>query len=455
METDELGRGLGLSTTTYVVIASMVGVGILTTSGYTIKATGSGTVLLALWLVGGVLAMCGALTLAELATALPHAGGEYVFIREAYGHVWAFLYGWVSLLIGFSAPAAIVSHAAAKYLVNPWMPGDDPATITLTRGLAVLFIVALTAVHLRGQALGSGVQNVSTIVKLVLLLAIVIGGFALRQGNWAGLAPDLPETGLPWGVLAISLVYVMFAYSGWNAATYLAGEVRDPSRLLPKALLLGCGSVIVLYLLLNVVYLYALPVRDVVAMSCDRVEPIAALAADRLFGPWVAAPLSVAIGIGLLATISAFVFVGPRIYYAMARDGLFPTAAGRLNPKTGAPSTAILAQSACTLVLLFSGTFKNILTYAGVGLSISSFFVILSVFVLRVRRPELHRPFITPGYPVVPLLFLVVSLWMIVFAFQNQPVWSTWTLGSILAGIPIYYIWRAMAGRGGNDIAPE
>jgi APA family basic amino acid/polyamine antiporter len=256
---------------------------------------------------------------------------------------------------------------------------------------------------------------------------------------------DVPETGIPWSVLGISLVYVMFSYSGWNASTYLAGEVRDAKRILPRSLLLGCGTVVLLYLLLNAVYAYALPAGEVVAMSYGQVEPVAALAAERLFGPWVAGPLSVSIGVGLLASVSAFVLVGPRVYYAMARDGVFPAAAGRLSAKTGTPNAAILTQAGFTLVLLFSGTFKDILTYAGVGLSISSFFVILSVFVLRVRRPEMERPFKTPGYPVVPLLFLVCTAWMIVFAFRSEPQWSRISLGVILSGVPIFYVWQAIA----------
>ncbi len=440
-----LHRGFGLSTATYVVIASMVGVGILTTSGYIIKDTGSGTAMLVLWLVGGVLALCGALTVAELAAAMPHAGGEYVFIREAYGRVWAFLYGWVSLVIGFSAPAAIIAHAAARYLVVPWLPVEDPITTVVIPLLAVLFVIVLTASHLRGQVPGSRVQNGSTILKIVILLIIVVGGFASSGGSFSHLTPDLPESSTPWGALAISLVFVMYSYSGWNAATYIAGEVRQPNRTLPRAMLLGCGSVVILYLALNAVYLYALPIGEVSAMPSEQVEPIAALAAQRLFGPWVAAPLSVGLGLGLLATLSAYILIGPRVYYAMARDGLFPSAAGRVNPRTGALTTATLIQTVCTLVLLLSSTLREILTYVGVGLSVSSFFVILAVFVLRVRRPEMVRPFRTPGYPVVPLVFLACVAWMIVFAFVREPVWSAISIGIILLGIPVYYAWQAWA----------
>jgi basic amino acid/polyamine antiporter, APA family len=443
-QSNTLHRGFGLSTATYVVIASMVGVGILTTSGYIIKDTGSGTAMLLLWLVGGVLALCGALTIAELATAMPYAGGEYVFIREAYGRVWAFLYGWVSLVIGFSAPAAIIAYGSARYLVKPWLSDDEPVTSAVTQALAVLFVIAFTAAHLHGQVLGSRVQNSSTILKIVILL-ILVGGLASSRGSYSHLAPDLPESGMPWGALAISLVFVMYSYSGWNAATYIAGEVKDPNRTLPRAMLLGGGAVTLLYLALNAVYLYALSTHEVSAMSYAQVEPIAALAAERLFGTWVAAPLSVGLGLGLLATLSAYILIGPRVYYAMARDGLFPSGAARFNPRTGALTTATLIQMVCTLVLLLSGTLRNLLTYVGVGLSVSSFFVVLAAFVLRIRRPEMVRPFRTPGYPVVPLLFLACVAWMIVFAFAREPLWSTISIGIILLGIPVYCVWQALA----------
>lgn len=440
----ELNRTFGLSTATYVVIASMVGVGILTTSGFVIKDTSSASVMLVLWLFGGALALCGALTVAELAAAMPHAGGEYVFIREAYGRPWAFLYGWISFVIGFSAPTAIIAHGAGRYLVQPWLSADHPLEPVITQALAALFIVALAVFHLRGQIFSSRVQDISTLLKLLVLVALVAGGLLLGRGSIHHLALDLPKQGTPWAALAISLVYIMYSYNGWNAATYIAGEVRDPQRTLPRSLLLGCGGVVVLYLLLNIVYVYALPVSEIRAMSPGEVEPIGALAASRLFGAWVAAPLSVAIGLGLLASISAYILTGPRVYYAMARDGLFPALAGRLDARTGSLVPATLAQTICSLVLLFSGTFQNILTYAGVGLSISSFFVILSVFVLRIRRPEMIRPFRTPGYPVVPIVFLVCVAWMIIFAFQSQPKWSWISVATILGGIPVYYLWQAV-----------
>ena len=438
----ELPRGFGLATNTCVVVASMVGVGILTTSGYILMDTGSATLMLALWLIGGLLALCGALTVAELAAAMPEAGGEYVYMRESFGRAGAFLYGWVSFLIGFSAPTAIVAHGAVRYTLEPWLGSGDTSDVFLTRILAAALLVAFTALHLAGQSASAKTQNVTTLLKILVLVFLALAGLGFGRGDVQHLAVDLPETGIPWSAMGVGLVYVMFSYSGWNAATYLAGETRDPQRMLPRALLLGCGMVVALYLLLNLAYAYAIPVGEIETMAETEVEAVAALAAQRLFGPWIAAPLSVGIGLGLLASLSAFLLTGPRVYYAMARDGLFPAAAARIHPRTQAPVAAILAQAACALALLFTGTFRDILTYTGVGLSLSAMFVVGSVFVLRIRRPAMVRPFKTPLYPLTPLLFLICTAGMIVFAFIQQPEWSTASIISILAGIPFYYAWR-------------
>lgn len=440
----ELHRRLSCSTATYVVIASIVGTGILTTSGYSLLATHSGWLLLGLWLVGGALALCGALTVAELAAALPHAGGEYVYMREAYGPLVGFLYGWVSLLIGFAAPTALAAHAAARYLLEGVLPGGAAEAGTPTLVLAGIIVVGFTAVHAAGTHLSSRTQNATTLLKIAVLVALAVGGLLVGRGTLANLQPDVPSQ-VPWGPMAISLIYVMFSYTGWNAATYLAGEVREPARTLPIATIGGLAGVIALYLLLNVTYLYAIAPAEVPDLSPGEVEAIAATAARRLLGPWVARPLAVAIGLGLLATVSAYVLTGPRIYYAMARDGLFPRFAAQLDSRSGSPAAAVVLQGALTLALLTAGTFQSILTYAGVGLSVSSLFVIISVFVLRIRRPDLPRPFRTPLYPLVPLVYLAVSAWMIVYAVQEQPLPSAVSLASIAAGVPAYVLWRSLS----------
>jgi APA family basic amino acid/polyamine antiporter len=237
----------------------------------------------------------------------------------------------------------------------------------------------------------------------------------------------------------------MFAYSGWNAASYLAGEVKDPGRILPRSLLLGAGLVILLYLALNLVFAYAVPLADV---GFDNAEQIPQLAVQNLFGPRVSSVFSVLLGLTFLATVSAFIITGPRIYYAMAKDGLFPSVAAYVSPKGRVPIYAMVAQSVCTIIILFVTDFQNLYKYAAVGLSVFAMLFIGAVYVLRWRRPEMERPFRVPGYPVVPAIFMAVILFMTVFAFKQWPKPSIYSLGSIIAGIPVYYVWSLVRRRG-------
>jgi len=240
------------------------------------------------------------------------------------------------------------------------------------------------------------------------------------------------------GTAATQLFYVMFAYSGWNAASYLAGEVKNPGRILPRSLLLGTGLVIILYLALNLVFAYAVPLGDVGFANAEQVPQ---LAVENLFGARASSIFSVAIGLTFLATVSAFVITGPRVYYAMAKDGLFPSVAGHTGARGQVPVYAMLAQSMCAIIFLFFTDFQNLYRYASVGLLLFALLFIGAVYVLRWRRPEMERPFRVPGYPVVPAIFMVVILFMAVFAFMEWRKPSVYSLGSILAGIPVYYVW--------------
>jgi len=244
---------------------------------------------------------------------------------------------------------------------------------------------------------------------------------------------------------ATQLFYVMFAYTGWNAASYLAGEVKNPGKTLPRSLLLGAGLVIVLYLALNLVFAYAVPLADVGFHNATQVPT---MAVENLFGPRASGVFSVLLGLAFLATVSAFVITGPRVYYAMARDGLFPSVAGHVSSKGRVPVYAMLAQSVCAILILFAmKNFRDLYQYAAVGLSIFALLFIAAVYVLRWRRPQMERPFRVPGYPVVPAIFIGVILFMTIFAFKQWPKPSMYSTGSILAGIPVYYVWSFVRGR--------
>ncbi len=437
MPKDQLQRGFGLSTSTYVVIASMVGTGILVSPGYMMVSLQNYTAIFALWVLGGLLALCGALCVAELAAALPRAGGEYVYLREAYGPMPAFLSGWTSFFVGFSAPLAVAAYIAALYLLTP-LAGAGQEGPHHVKIAAAIIIVAVTLPNLIGQRHSAWTQNLTTILKLGLFVALVIGAFVRGGGRLAHLAEGEPVGQVGLGTAATQLFYVMFAYSGWNAATYLAGEVTHPARTLPRSLLLGTSLVVVLYLALSFVFAYAVPLRDV---GFENAEQVPQLAVENLFGARAAGVFSVALGLTFLATVSAFIITGPRVYYAMARDGLFPRLAAHTSSTGGVPTYAMLLQSACAIVILFVADFQNLYKYAAVGLSLFALLFVGAVYVLRWRQRDMERPFRLPGYPFVPALFMIVTVFMAVCAFMEWPVPSAYSLGSILLGIPVYYIW--------------
>jgi basic amino acid/polyamine antiporter, APA family len=438
MQNRELERKFGLSTATYVVIASMVGTGILVSPGYMMASLKNYPLIFGLWALGGVLALCGALCVAELAAALPRAGGEYVYLREAYGPMPAFLSGWTSFFLGFSAPLAVAGYIAALYLLTPF--GLAQEQTGRVRIVAAIIIIAITVPNLLGHRQSAWTQNLTTILKLGLFVTLAVLAFLFGKGQLSHITEGQPIRQVELGTAVSQLFYVMFAYSGWNAASYLAGEVKNPGTILPCSLLLGAGSVVVLYLALNLVFAYAVPLASV---GFDNAERVPQLAVENLFGPRASSVFSVLLGLAFLATVSAFIITGPRVYYAMAKDGLFPAIAGRVSEKGQVPTHAMILQSVCAVAILFVADFQNLYKYASVGLSLFALLFIGAVYVLRWRRPEMERPFRVPGYPIVPAVFLVVTLFMAVFAFKQWPKPSAFSLGSILLGIPVYYLWSA------------
>ena len=434
----------GPATATFLVVSSMIGTGVLTTSGFTVALVGSNQLMLVLWVVGGILAVCGALSLAELAAALPESGGDYVYLREAYGPLAGFLSGWVSFLIGFGGPIAASASAAAKYLLAP-LRLEAAVALPVELALATAVIVGMALIHCLGRRATIRTQAGMTIVKLLILSCFAIAGLAAGADRWGSLADRPPLTPELVVAMASSLVFVSYAYTGWNAAAYVAGEVAEPQRWLPRAILVGTGIVTVLYLALNVTYALALTAADVRGIITERgldaVAPIAQLAAERLFGPGIAAPLSVALGFTLLASVSAYVLTGPRVAAAMADAGQFPAVAGRVS-SGGAPVVATVLQAGWALVLLWSASFEAILLYAGVGLAIFSMLSVAAVFVLRVRRPELPRPFRVPGYPVVSAVYLLGTGVLTAAVAWERPVVAAVSLATIAAGVPVAWLWR-------------
>ena len=309
------GPGFGLATAVFVVVSSMIGTGVLTTSGFTVFFVGSNQLMLILWVVGGVVALCGALTLAELSAAMPRTGGDYVYLTEAYGPLMGFLSGWVSFLIGFGGPIAASASASARYFLAP-IGLDGPTTAIAQPALASVAILAFAAVHISGRKRTVHVQGGMTIVKLAILSLLALAGLAAGWGHWENLRDRPPITGELLVTMASSLVYISYAYTGWNGASYLAGEVDRPQQQVPRAILIGTVLVVVLYLALNTAYALALPVTEIRRIveapgntqGVNAVTEIVTIAADRLYGHRLAGWLSIAIGMTLLASVVAPMF---------------------------------------------------------------------------------------------------------------------------------------------------
>jgi APA family basic amino acid/polyamine antiporter len=434
----------------FVVVASMIGAGILTTSGFTLHDTGNPAALLGLWVLGGILALCGAVTVAELATALPRSGGDYVFVGEAYGHGAAFVSGWATFVIGFAAPTAVVSHLALKYLVAPFIPqltamhpqGPDWAI----RIGATLLVLGVAVIHSLGAKESTRFQVVTTLIKITILVGIAVVGLLFGQGNWDHLnASYWPQTKADWTPLAIGLIYVGYAYAGWNGASYLAGEIREPSKLLPRALVFGSLTVLALYVLVNLAYVYALDPGMMKSSSFPDFSEVGRFAVEKMFGKDASNVFAVVVGMSLVASVSAYVLTGPRVAYAMARGGAFPGFAGRLHPTRETPIAATWTQAVIAIGLIMTGTFEQLLNYTSVGLAVAAGITVASIFPIR-RRTDLPHPFKMPLYPLPPLLFLLLTAWSVGYTVYDELVkdgqvqWpgpKTLSVLTILVAIPI------------------
>ncbi|HEY3172810.1 MAG TPA: amino acid permease [Thermoanaerobaculia bacterium] len=450
-----LERRLGVADAAALVISNVIGVGIFTTPGIVCAMLPRPAAILAVWALGGFLALSGAMAYAELAALKPKAGGEYVYLREGFGRLAAFLTGWTSFVAGFSGAIAAGAIGLTAYLGRFFPAAANPAPIwslslgrvsaTLSRPtiLALACIVALGAVHIRGVRPGRVVQDSLAAAQILGLLLFIVLGFAMGNGSLENLTSGERPRPSSW---LLALIPVMFSYSGWNAAAYVAEEVREPGRNVPRALGWGTVAVIAIYLGLNALYLYALPVGEL----SGRINAADAVA-DRLLGPAAAESLAVLAILIILASLSAMTLAGPRIYYAMARDGVFFPAAARIHPKFGTPAVAIAAQTAWSCLLVLSGTFEQLLTYTGFAIVLFSAVAVCALFVLRWKTPEAHRPFRAWGYPIAPAIFALASLAIVVNAILEAPLPSAIGLLVMAAGVPLYWLMRRRSRRSGQN----
>ena len=442
-----LARKLGALDGAAIVVSNVIGSGIFIVPAVVAQLAPSPAAMLGVWLVGGALAFAGALAYAELAALRPQAGGEYVYLKEAYGPLLGFLAGWTSFVAGFSGAIA-ASAVGMAGILGRFIPAAADTTPVFTvplpfvaltlspqGGVALLTIAGLSVVHCLGLGPGRVVNNVLAGAKVAVLVAVVALGFSLGRGSAAHYAEGGPTALASW---TFALIPVLFSYSGWNAAAYVSEEVRDPERNVPRALLVGTGFVVVIYLALNLVFLYAIPLEE----FPNQALRIGDVAVERLFGPGAAGMWAAASIVMIAAAISAMVMAGPRIYFAMARDGLFFPAAGRVHPRFRTPVVAIVAQAAWSSVLVLTGTFDQLVEYTGFGVVLFAGIAVFAVFVLRRRRPSEKRPFRAWGYPLAPLFFVAASLLIVVNALRESPATSGSGLALIGLGIPFYFLLR-------------
>ncbi len=387
----------------------------------------------------------------EMSTAYPHAGGEYVYVRRALGDAWGFVFGWASLVIGFAAPIALVAYTTGNYLYEPLtailsMRGLDLASWLDNRSFnqifATVIISFLTVMHAKGYQESSLVQELTTLFKLAVFAAMLCAGFALiPTGASEHLIGQRPDFSPKPSALALGLVQVMYAYTGWSAAVYIASELPDPRRNVPRSLLIGTSIVMALYIALNLLYAIALPVSRIDNMTSDQIGTIAALAMTVLVGESWGRVFSILISVGMLASLSAFILTGPRIAFAMSMDGLMHQAMGKLRKKSSLPVTAIVFQGVLALLLLWSGTFEDLLNYAGFGLAVMSLISVSVIFVLR-NKAGYEPSFRVWGYPWLPGFFCLLSLYMLVGSAEQAPIQALSGVALLLAGFPVYHLMR-------------
>jgi basic amino acid/polyamine antiporter, APA family len=436
------GSTVSVVVATAIVVADMVGVGVFTSLGFQVKDIPSGFAILLLWTVGGVVALCGVFSYSELGAMFPRSSGEYNFLSRAFHPAFGFLAGWVSATVGFAAPVALAAMAFGEYGKSV-LPGAPP----LALAIGAVWLVSI--VQLTGVRHSSTFQLVSTILKVVLIVAFLIAGFVVGAPQPISFTPNVSDFGyITSAPFAIGLVFVMYSFSGWNAATYIIGEMHMPQQNLPRAMLAGTLIVLVLYVALNAVFLHTTPI-DRLSGQLD----VARIAGSTIFGEIGGRIVGAMICIGLVSSISAMMWIGPRVMMTMGEDipalGVF----SRKSDK-GAPAYAILFQLAVASLMLFTRSFEAVLDFIQFALLFCSFFTVLGVIKLRITQPDLPRPYRAWGYPFTPVVFLLVTLFMMYYLVTERPLQSLLGILIMISGLLIYAVFRQRTDAGSATASP-
>lgn len=440
---DRLPRRLGFWSAAAVLVGSTIGSGIFRTPAGVAALVPDVPVFLLAWVLGAVVALCGALTYAELAAAFPRTGGLYVFLREAFGPLAAFLFGWGELVIIRPGAYGAISITSAAYAlrvlhIDPAAPflAVGPVVIAHEQALAAVLIVVVASVNWFGIHRGAVLQNVSTALKLAALAGLVAIGFLLNAGSAAVPAVLSQHAPVRVSSFLVAMVAILWAYDGWADLAFVSGEVRDPQRNLPRAIILGTASVGVLYLGAIAVYLHLIPMGRM-----GGAELVAADAAQILLGPIGVVLVGAAVAVSTFGTLNGSMMTAPRIFFALAEDGLFPKKIARVDPKTGAPTGAIFLAAALGAVFVLIRQFEALADQFVIGIWPFYALGVAAVFVLRKRRPDLERPYRTWGYPVVPALFLLGSIFLLGNYLVSQTRAFALDVGLLVLGVPVYYLW--------------
>ncbi len=422
-------------TITAIVIANMVGTGVFTSLGFQLLDIQSGFVILLLWAIGGLIAVSGAMTYAELGAAFPRSGGEYNFLSKIYHPAVGFVAGWTSVTIGFAGPSALAAMTFAAYATSIF---DVAQSVWLERGLAIGLVAVLTIVHAGKRRNSGGMQVVFTTLKVAVIVGFCLAALLfVDEPQPLRFLPSAGDTTLiTSSAFAISLIYVSYAYTGWNAATYLSSELENPQRTLPGILLIGTLVVTLMYVALNFIFMYSAPVAELQG----QIE-IGLIAAIATFGEMGGRFAGFVLAMLLISTVSAMMMAGPRVLQVMGQDFRALRISARLN-QDGIPSTAIYIQSALAILFILTSSFESVLLFAGFTLALNSFVAVLGVFVLRWRQPELERPYRTFLYPLPPLIYLLLMGWTLWFVLINRPVEGLFGLGVIVSGLLVYGLLR-------------
>jgi len=415
-----------LATATALAVADMIGIGVFTSLGFQVQGLPTGFSVITLWTVGGIVALCGALSYAELATALPRSGGEYNFLSRIYHPALGFLAGWISATVGFAAPVALAAMAFGDYFA-----GVFPGAPKLWLALAAVW--GVTLILISGAKPGALFTNVATFLKVALIVVLIVCGLAFGTPQPISFMPSSSDLSyIVSAPFAIGLMYVMYSYSGWNAATYIADEIKDPARTLPPALVAGVIIVMLLYVALNAVFLYTTPMERLAGQI-----NVGLIAGEHIFGPGGGRIVGGLICLGLISAITAMMWIGPRVTMVMGED-LAALSFFAKRSAAGVPARALVLQLGVATVLLLTQSFKSVVEFVQFGLLSCSLLAVVGVIVLRIRQPHLPRPFKVWAYPATPLIFAVVTLFILIYLVREQPWESLASLALMATGLVVY-----------------